>query len=315
MKKYVQYLIVILFFISVILGILILIQQPYQEKGISFTSAKYPIKDKIAVVELYGEIYFTNTAESFLKRDVEYYVSKIQSLFKRKDVKGIIIKLNSPGGTVAAVQRLYNEILKLKKTYAKPIVCYVPELCASGGYYVAAACDRIICAEGSVVGSIGVLLQVGNISALLKKIGVNVEVIKSSKYKDIGSMFRDMLPEERQVLENLVNAAFEQFIDAIIKGRGMSREQVMKFADGKIYIANEAVKLQMVDKIGDEDTAVEEVKTLAGIKGEVEVIKERVRPFDFLRQVMIEMYLYKFKQATPLQKFVDKKFRFEYIFE
>lgn len=315
MKKYVQYLIVILFFISVILGILILIQQPYKERGFSLTTAKYPTKDKIAIVELYGEIYFANAAESFIKRDVEYYVSKIQSLCKRKDVKGVIIKLNSPGGTVAAVQRLYNEILKLKKTYTKPIVCYVPELCASGGYYVASACDKIICAEGSVVGSVGVLLQVGNINALLKKIGVNVEVIKSSKYKDIGSIFRDMLPEERQVFENLVNAAFEQFIDAIVKGRGMSKEQVMKFADGKIYIANEAVKLQMVDKIGDEDTAIEEVKTLAGIKGEIEILKERVKPFDFLRQVMSEMYFYRIRQVNPLQKFVDKKFRFEYIFE
>lgn len=310
MKKYVQYLLVVLFFISTVLGILILVKQSYQEK--KTVEIKRLVKDKIAVVELYGEIYFSDDVGSIIKRDVEYYVSKIEQYFKRKDVKGLLLKINSPGGSVAAVQRLYNKIVKLKDIYKKPIVCYVPELCASGGYYVAVACDKIICAEGSVVGSVGVLLQVGNINALLKKIGINIEVIKSSKYKDMGSIFREMLPEERQMFEHLVNSVYEQFIDVIVKGRKLTKEQVMKFADGRIFIAKDAVQLQMIDSTGDEDTAIEELKLMAGIKGEVEILKEKIGFFDLLRRGITEMYR---KQNMFLEKFGEKKFRLEYIFE
>jgi len=287
-----------------------LVKQSYQEK--KTVEIKRLVKDKIAVVELYGEIYFSDDVGSIIKRDVEYYVSKIEQYFKRKDVKGLLLKINSPGGSVAAVQRLYNKIVKLKDIYKKPIVCYVPELCASGGYYVAVACDKIICAEGSVVGSVGVLLQVGNINALLKKIGINIEVIKSSKYKDMGSIFREMLPEERQMFEHLVNSVYEQFIDVIVKGRKLTKEQVMKFADGRIFIAKDAVQLQMIDSTGDEDTAIEELKLMAGIKGEVEILKEKIGFFDLLRRGITEMYR---KQNMFLEKFGEKKFRLEYIFE
>ena len=287
-----------------------MVKQSYQEK--KTVEIKRLVKDKIAVVELYGEIYFSDDVGSIIKRDVEYYVSKIEQYFKRKDVKGLLLKINSPGGSVAAVQRLYNKIVKLKDIYKKPIVCYVPELCASGGYYVAVACDKIICAEGSVVGSVGVLLQVGNINALLKKIGINIEVIKSSKYKDMGSIFREMLPEERQMFEHLVNSVYEQFIDVIVKGRKLTKEQVMKFADGRIFIAKDAVQLQMIDSTGDEDTAIEELKLMAGIKGEVEILKEKIGFFDLLRRGITEMYR---KQNMFLEKFGEKKFRLEYIFE
>jgi protease-4 len=242
---------------------------------------------------------------------VEYYVTKLTNLFKRKDVKGIVLKINSPGGSVAAVQRLYHQIIKLKSQYNKPVVCYVSELCASGGYYVASACDKIVSCEGGVIGSVGVLLQVGNIGGLLKKIGVNIEVIKSSKYKDVGSMFREMLPEERQMFESLVNTAYEQFISAIIEGRKLSREEVMKFADGRVFIAPQAVELKMIDGIGDEEDAIEEVKKLAKIKGSVEILKEKPSLLDFFQQVTSETK-FNFQQYN----FVNiKKFRFEYIFE
>lgn len=307
MKKYVDYLILVLFFISVVMGLIIIFRSSMEKES---SSQKY-IKDKIAVVELVGEIYFRDSTSSFIKKDVEYYVTKLTNLFKRKDVKGIVLKINSPGGSVAAVQRLYHQIIKLKSQYNKPVVCYVSELCASGGYYVASACDKIVSCEGGVIGSVGVLLQVGNISGLLKKIGVNIEVIKSSKYKDVGSMFREMLPEERQMFETLVNTAYEQFISAIIEGRKLSREEVMKFADGRVFIAPQAVELKMIDGIGDEEDAIEEVKKLAKIKGSVEILKEKPSLLDFFQQVTSETK-FNFQQYN----FANiKKFRFEYIFE
>ena len=307
MKKYVDYLILVLFFISVVMGLIIIFRSSMEKES---SSQKY-IKDKIAVVELVGEIYFRDSTSSFIKKDVEYYVTKLTNLFKRKDVKGIVLKINSPGGSVAAVQRLYHQIIKLKSQYNKPVVCYVSELCASGGYYVASACDKIISCEGGVIGSVGVILQVGNISGLLKKIGVNIEVIKSSKYKDVGSMFREMSPEERQMFESLVNTAYEQFISAIIEGRKLSREEVMKFADGRVFIAPQAVELKMIDGIGDEEDAIEEVKKLAKIKGSVEILKEKPSLLDFFQQVTSETK-FNFQQYN----FGNiKKFRFEYIFE
>lgn len=307
MKKYVDYLILVLFFISVVMGLIIIFRSSMEKES---SSQKY-IKDKIAVVELVGEIYFRDPTSGFIKKDVEYYVTKLTNLFKRKDVKGIVLKINSPGGSVAAVQRLYHQIIKLKSQYNKPVVCYVSELCASGGYYVASACDKIVSCEGGVIGSVGVLLQVGNISGLLKKIGVNIEVIKSSKYKDVGSMFREMLPEERQMFESLVNTAYEQFISAIIEGRKLSREEVMKFADGRVFIAPQAVELKMIDGIGDEEDAIEEVKKLAKIKGSVEILKEKPSLLDFFQQVTSETK-FNFQQYN----FANiKKFRFEYIFE
>lgn len=304
MKKNINYVILVLFIIGITVGLLIIIQR----KNRYTVETKYK-KDKIAIVELTGEIFFTDTVRSAFRKDVEYYVNRLNSLFKRSDVKGIVLKINSPGGSVAAVQRLYNQIRKLKQQYKKPIVCYVPELCASGGYYVASACDKIICAEGSVVGSVGVVLQVGNISGLLKKIGVNVEVIKSSKYKDIGSPYREMLPEERKMLEDLVNSAYEQFITAIKTGRNIAKEEVLKFADGGIYISSKALELKMIDAIGDEDAAIEEVKTLAKLKGEVEILKEKVSFIDLLRQTIEG----KEKEIIKSTKFLQQRFAFEYI--
>ncbi len=306
-KKFLYITMVVLFILSVVLGVLIVLKQPTLKE----TKDLYPsYKDKIAIVEINDEIFFASS-ESLIKKDVEYYVDRLSSYFKRKDVKGIVLKINSPGGSVAAVQRLYRQIKRLKGEYKKPIVCFVPEICASGGYYVACACDRIVCSEGSILGSVGVILQVGNISELLKKIGVSIEVIKSSKYKDIGSFYRSMTPEERQIFESIVNTAYEQFIQAIIDGRGLSRTQVMNFADGRVFMGPQAVDLLMADSIGDLEDAIEETKKLAGVKGEVEIIKEKVTPFDFLYNIVSEKYA-KLDFWTKVEK---DKFLFGYIFE
>ncbi|MCX7910339.1 MAG: S49 family peptidase, partial [Endomicrobia bacterium] len=162
-----------------------------------------------------------------------------------------------------------------------------------------------------VIGSIGVVLQVGNINELLKKIGVKIEVIKSSKYKDLGSFYREMLPEEKKILENIVNAAYEQFINAIAKGRNLSKEQVFQFADGRIFIASQAKQLFMIDDIGTEEKAIEELKKLAKITDEVEIIREPTSPFDIFKHFMYEII----NINLPVSKFTQKKFRLEYILE
>lgn len=311
MKKNLYHiLITILFIISTVCGLVIIIRQPSQTASKNITKYISP-KEKVALIEISGEIYYASPTQSFIRRDASYIISRIKSLSQRSDIKGILIKINSPGGSVAAVQDIYNHIVELKKKYNKPFVCYVQELCASGAYYIASACDKIVSSEGGIIGSIGVLLQVGNINELLKKIGVKVEVIKSSKYKDIGSMYREMLPEERHILENIVNAAYEQFVNAVSRGRNLSREQVLQFADGRIFIASQAKQLFMIDEIGTEEKAIEELKKLAKITEDVEIIRETTTPLDFFRQ-----FLYEFLDINPaVSKITQKKFRLEYIFE
>lgn len=316
MKKEIWYYIITgLFFVSVILGILLI----FKEGGVSKKSlaVKLPVKytaipsagPKVAVVDILGPIYYKDS-DRWLSKDAGYISTKLKDYGKQKDIKAILLRINSPGGSVGAVQEIYNQIIKIRREHKKPVVCFIPETCASGGYYIASAADKIVSAPGAIVGSIGVIFQLGNVSGLFKKIGVNIEIIKSSKYKDIGSMYRDMTPEERKILEDLVNSAFEQFVNAIVDGRKMTKEEVLSFSDGRIFIAEQAKTLKMVDELGDEDTAMEILKMLAGIKGEVNIVKE-YRPMDFFRQFIGETMTKK----NLVNNIVNPKFRFEYIFE
>ncbi len=314
MKKNVMYyLLIILFFTSVILSIIIIFSREEKQfikhhlfhKTVPLSIQKLP---KIALVEIIGGIYYEDSSKRFLTRDARYIVDRLKFFSKQKDINGIILRINSPGGSVGAVQQIYSLVMKIRKEYKKPVVCFVPEICVSGGYYIASGCDKIITSPGAIVGSIGVLLQTPNLSGLIKKIGIDMVVIKSSKYKDIGSMFREMSVEEKKILEDLVNSAYEQFITAVSEGRNLSKEQVLTFSDGRIFIAEQAKKLSMIDEIGDEDKAVEILKDLCGIKGEVRIVKD-VHPLDFLKSIAGET------RTNFVEKVINKNFRFEYIFE
>jgi protease-4 len=178
-------------------------------------------------------------------------------------IKGIVIRIDSPGGAVAPTQEIVDEILKTKKK--KPLMASMGGMAASGGYYIASACDKIFANPGTLTGSIGVIMQLNNIEELMKKVGVKGYNIKSGVNKDIGSPFQPLSAEGREILQGLVDNVYGQFVTAVAKGRGMDESQVRKLADGRVYSGAQAKELGLVDQFGTLDDAIEAVAQRAGL--------------------------------------------------
>jgi len=162
----------------------------------------------VAVVEIKGTIFDTNEQ-----------IEKIEKYAANPFVKAIVLRIESPGGAVAASQELYREIRKIRKQSRKPIVASMGNVAASGGYYVACAADEIYANPGTVTGSIGVIFQAYNIEGISKKLGIGVNIVKSGKFKDTGSPFRQMTPEERKILQGAIDDTYDQFLEAVLAAR------------------------------------------------------------------------------------------------
>jgi len=188
-------------------------------------------------------------------------------------VKAIVVRIDSPGGAVAPTQEIFEEIQRAKKQ--KPFIASMGGMATSGGYYIAAACDKIVANPGTLTGSIGVIMQLTNFEELMKKVGVKGFNIKSGANKDLGSPFQTMSPEGREILQSLVDNVYSQFVAAVAKGRGMNEAQVRKLADGRVYSGAQAKDLGLIDQFGTLDDAVELAARRAGIEGEPAVYYSR----------------------------------------
>lgn len=233
-------------------------------------------ENAIGIVRIEGVISMNRDGGFFFGSSnmVERVEKDLERLAKKKQVKAIILRINSPGGTVASSQEIYRIIRQLKEKHKKPIVAFMGDVAASGGYYVASACDAIVAAPGTLTGSIGVIFQTMHYDQLAQRFGVHFNTIKSGKFKDIGNPARPMLPEERELLQNLISAAYDQFVQAISDGRKMPIEKVRELADGRIYIAEQAVNKGLIDSIGGFEDAVQKAKALGGIQGEHRFLEE-----------------------------------------
>ncbi|MFH1096237.1 MAG: signal peptide peptidase SppA [Candidatus Desantisbacteria bacterium] len=243
---------------------------------------------KIAVVRIYGEISFQSQAGNAWgasAKDADGIVKKLAALSRDPLVKAVILRINSPGGTVAATQEIYNQIKELKKQHKKVVVS-IGDICASGGYYIASSADKIVADEGSLVGSIGVIMHLPEISGLLEKVGVNFRVIKSGQHKDIGSMSRPMTEEERMLLQGVIDDAYQQFYQAVKMGRqNMPEDRLRELADGRIFTGRQAKKAGLIDEIGDYQQTIAITAKLAGIKGEPVIIEEE-EPLQWLKTLV-----------------------------
>lgn len=188
------------------------------------------------------------------------------------DIAALVLRINSPGGTVAASQELYREALRVKEA-GKKLVVSMGDVAASGGYMVSCAADKIVANPGTTTGSIGVIMEFQNVEGLYDKLGLKENVIKSAPHKDIGSPTRPMTDEERAIFQDMINEMYGQFVDIVARGRHMSVEQVKKLADGRVYTGTRAKELGLVDEIGDYYDAIKIAADLAGIEGKP-VIKE-----------------------------------------
>ena len=211
--------------------------------------------------------------------DSKEVIRQLEKHRTNPSVKAIVLRINSPGGGVSPSQEIYSELMKTRQVNHKPVVASMGSLAASGGYYIASAADIIVANPGSITGSIGVLIQVPNISGLLQKIGVRSVVVKSGEHKDLASPTRDMTDAEREILQRLMDDVHDQFIDVVATTRRLDRQKVKALADGRIFSGREAKSLGLVDQLGNLQDAIDRAASLAGIPGKPTVIQERKRRF------------------------------------
>jgi protease-4 len=182
-----------------------------------------------------------------------------------QSVAAVVLEVNSPGGGVTASDEMHQSILDFKESSGKPVVVSMGDTAASGAYFISTAADRIVANETTLTGSLGVIFLLTNISELADKYGVKQEVVKSGKFKDMGSSFRELTPEEREILQSIIDESYDQFVEAIVKGRGLPEERVREIADGRVYSGEQARELGLVDSFGGLDEAAEVSEDLAGV--------------------------------------------------
>jgi protease-4 len=180
-------------------------------------------------------------------------------------VRALVLRINSPGGTVTASDILYHEVTRFKEQRKVPVVASILDVGASGGYYVALAADRIVAHPTTVTGSIGVLMLTVNSGGLLEKIGVSASYVKSGEYKDMGSPFRNLRPEERAIFQDLIDRFYARFVQLVARSRKLDEARVRAIADGRVHTSAEALALGLVDRIGYLEDAIEMAKTAAGL--------------------------------------------------
>jgi protease IV len=224
---------------------------------------------RVAIVEIEGIII-----------DVDDVVRELKELRDNPSVRAVVIRINSPGGVVAPTQEVHDAIERLRQA-GKPVVASLGAVAASGGYYIAVAADQIYANPGTLTGSIGVIMQMANFEQLMKKVGVDYVVVKAGQFKDIGNVGRTMTPDERRVLQALLDDVHGQFIGAVARGRKLERDDVVRFADGRVFSGVQAKELKMVDALGGLEDAVLAAGKLAGLPSPPSVIQPK-RKFSFM---------------------------------
>jgi len=240
------------------------------------TGASLPVvgADRVALVKVEGMLISS-----------ESVVEELNAYADDSSIKAIVLKIDSPGGGVVVSQEIYNAVKNAKKE-GKKVVASMGTVAASGGYYVAAAADRIIANPGTLTGSIGVKMEFANIEKLLEKIGVKGMVVKSGEYKDVGSPYREMTVQERKLIQDVIDDVHTQFIEAVAEGRKLPPAEVRAIADGRIFTGRQALALRLVDQMGDLADSIKIAGELAGIKGKPHVVEKKKKiPFlEYLKE-------------------------------
>lgn len=262
--------------VLIILGITALLLGMVMTLVIKFfgTSSGLPFSHKIGVIPVKGAI-----------TDPGPVVKQLVEFKKDRGIKAIILRIDSPGGGVGASQEIYREVRKTIKI--KRVISSMGGVAASGGYYIAAAGDKIVANPGTITGSIGVLMEFIRVQEFFKKIGLSLEVLKSGEFKDIGSPHRKLSERDRELIEGLISDIQEQFVNAVARGRGLPVEKVREIADGRILTGSKAKELGLVDLLGNFQDAIDLAKELTGIKGDVSLVfpkRRELRLWDLVFQ-------------------------------
>lgn len=250
MKKFLLFVVILIIFVGLVSFVLTL----YDDKN-----PITPTKGKIGLIKIEGIIV-----------ESEKIVKELKDLADRDAVKAIVIRVNSPGGGVAPSQEIYEEIKKIKKS--KKVLVSMGSVAASGGYYISCAADKIVANDGTLTGSIGVIMEVPNVEELMNKVGIKTEVIKSGQHKDIASTFRSLTDEDRALLQEVLDDVHKQFISAVSEGRSIPEDQLKKLTDGRIFTGKMAKNHGLVDELGGLEHTISLAAQMAGIEGKPDVV-------------------------------------------
>jgi protease-4 len=237
--------------------------------------ADFSAKEKVGVVLVKGFI-----------GDSKDIVDKLDEYNRDESIRAVVLRLETPGGAIVPSQEIYEKVLKVKKN--KKVVASMGTVAASGGYYIACAADTIIANPGTITGSIGVIAQFSQVQELLRKIGLKSFVIKSGKYKDVGSPVREMTDEEKKIIQEVIDDIHNQFIEVVALNRDISKEKIMDIADARIYTGRQALDLGLVDGLGTMEYSIDLAAKMAGIDGEPEVIYPEEKKKGLLRYILGE---------------------------
>ena len=230
--------------------------------------------DAVAIVRVEGAIASGERSAGYASGAFsEEIIKHLEWAEADASVKAIVLRINSPGGGVVASNEIYERLLEIDKL----IVASMGEMAASGGYYVACAADKIVANPATMTGSIGVISQIVELDELMKKLGVEVIVVKSGAYKDTGGFHRDMTDEERALFRAMIDEVYQSFVQIVVQGRGLPEEKVRELADGRVYTGLQAQQLGLVDELGNLPRAIELAAEMGGIEGKPRLVEYRRR--------------------------------------
>ncbi len=234
------------------------------------------LRGKIGVIPIEGII-----------GDSEELVEQINEFAEDRGIKAVVLRINSPGGGVAPSQEIYQAVRELKKK--KKVVASMGAVAASGGYMIAVAADRIVANPGTITGSISTVMHYANVEELMKKVGVRSSVVKSGKFKDIGSPSREMTAEEKSLLQAIVDDIYDQFVRTIAENRKLPLQKIFELADGRIFSGRQAKDLGLVDDLGGLQDAILLAGKLSGIEGSPEIVHGMKKKTTFLKYLIGSM--------------------------
>jgi len=229
-----------------------------------------PAKDKVLMVDVSGLISTTVEAGPLAREKdlVTQVYARLERAARDPLVRAVILRLDTPGGEVTASDIIYHEVLEFKKRTRLPVVGLMMATTASGGYYIAMACDHLLAHPSSLTGSIGVISIFPDVHELLGKVGVRVNIIKSRDLKDAGGPFREMTEDERRVFQGIIDDYYGTFLDVVLKGRrgALTKDELRAAADGRVFTARQALELKLIDEVGYFEDAFRKAKSLASLR-------------------------------------------------
>jgi protease-4 len=233
----------------------------------------FSTQERVGVVEIKGLLTDSRTA-----------IKQLDRYRDNDNIKAIVLRINSPGGAVGPSQEILREVEKVRAK--KKIVASLGTVAASGGYYIASGANLIMANRGTATGSIGVIMQFANVEGLSKKLGLDFFNLKAGRYKDVGSPFRPMSPEDKAYLQGFIDNIYQQFVSDVARNRKIPLDRLKTLAEGRIYTGEEAKQVGLVDEFGNLPDAIERAGRLGGIKGEVKAVYPEKEGFSFLRLIL-----------------------------